>query len=311
MKKTILLLAVLAFITFNNQAQSVTDYDGNVYDTVKIGTQVWLKENLKTTHYRNGDPIPKVIVDTIWANLTTGAYSDVFNKPTLSNTYGRLYNWFVVNDSRKICPINWHIPTNTEWTLLITYLGGESVAGGKLKETDTLHWKAPNTGATNESGFTALPSGARGSDGSFGIDTFLGKFCSWWTSTGDTTEPTHSYALDWFLSNTTRNIVWASQTKQNGFSVRCLKNTKTQIDEHDYNGRIDLFPNPATDKIYVICSTIQNLKMQVYNTVGQCVLQRELNAQTNEIDISSLTKGIYILKLTSPNGTFEKKLIKE
>jgi uncharacterized protein (TIGR02145 family) len=142
---------------------TVTDIDGNLYNTVVIGTQVWMKENLKVTHYRNGDSIPNVTSDSEWKNLTTGAYCNYLNSVNIANTYGRLYNWYAVNDSRNIAPTGWHIPSESEWMHLINYLGGYKVAGNKLKEAGSTHWhcNTNNAEATNESGFTALPGGFR------------------------------------------------------------------------------------------------------------------------------------------------------
>ena len=142
---------------------TLTDQDGNVYKTIVIGNQTWMAENLRTTKYRDGSPIPNVTEITAWGNLTTGAYCN-YNNTTSADTiatYGRLYNWYAAIDSRNIAPTGWHVPNDAEWETLIYYLGGYSVVGGKMKETGTTHWISPNTGATNESGFTALPSGLR------------------------------------------------------------------------------------------------------------------------------------------------------
>ena len=156
---------------------TITDIDGNVYNTITIGTQVWLVENLKTTKYRNGDPIPNVTGEWDWNQQTTGAYCDYNNTPSNSETYGRLYNWHAVNDSRNIAPEGWHVPADDEWSILISYMEGY---GGKLKEAGTSHWQAPNSGATNASGFTALPGGSRDYVGQF---DYLGKRGHWWSST--------------------------------------------------------------------------------------------------------------------------------
>jgi uncharacterized protein (TIGR02145 family) len=304
MKKTILLLAGLAFFVTKINSQTVTDYDGNIYNTVTIGTQVWLKENLKVTHYRNGDSIPNVLDETDWSNLTTGAYCDYDNSKDTSSKYGRLYNWYAVVDSRNICPIGWHIPTDSNMSTLETYLGGINVTGGKLKETGYSHWESPNTGATNSTGFTAFAGGYRES---YGLFTYFRITGNWWSSTE------FSSSNAWFRSmgNSYEAVARAEVNKKDGLSLRCLRDTPTQINGIYNQEKIEIYPNPAIDKIYINSSTRQNLKMQVFNTVGQCVLQRELNNKTNSIDISSLTNGIYILKLTSPNGTIERKIIKE
>ncbi|MCB9001260.1 MAG: fibrobacter succinogenes major paralogous domain-containing protein [Bacteroidales bacterium] len=158
---------------------TVTDIDGNTYITVTIGNQVWMAENLKTTHYNDGTAIPNVTDGNEWAALTTGAYCWYSNATAYKDTYGALYNWYAVNTG-KLAPTGWHVATDAEWTTLTTYLGGESVAGGKLKETDTTHWASPNTGATNETGFTALPGGYRGRGGAFGG---IGGYGYWWSAT--------------------------------------------------------------------------------------------------------------------------------
>jgi uncharacterized protein (TIGR02145 family) len=178
-----------------------------------------LKENLKTTKYNDGTTIPNVTDNTSWGALTTGAYSDNSNTPANSTTYGRLYNWYAVdnnaatkvasNGGKNACPTSWHVPTDAEWTTLTTYLGGESIAGGKLKETGTTHWLTPNTGATNETGFTALPGGSRGDDGTFGG---IGGNGYWWSST-----------VGRVVRYGGSSVGRGNYGKQDGLSVRCLR----------------------------------------------------------------------------------------
>jgi uncharacterized protein (TIGR02145 family) len=162
----------------DDDKSTVTDTDGNVYHTVTIGTQTWMAENLKVTKYRNGDTIPNVTDTTEWYNLSTGAYCDYENTASNSSVYGKLYNWYALADSRNIAPAGWHVASDAEWTTLTTFLGGE--VGGKLKEKGTAHWLSPNEGATNETGFTALPAGCRGSVGYF---YYLGSYAYFWSST--------------------------------------------------------------------------------------------------------------------------------
>ena len=212
-------------VTINDQTNNdptsttgtVKDIDGNVYKTVTIGTQVWMVENLKTTKYRNGDPIPHVLVNTTWAALTNGAYCWYNNDITANKaTYGALYNWFTVIDKRHIAPSGWHVPTDGEWAILTTFLGGKSFAGGKLKETLTSHWSSPNTGATNNSGFTALPGGYRDK---FGVFSMVGNIGGWWASTQ------YSKSVAWYrYVDYNSSIVYScSSYKNSGFSVRCIK----------------------------------------------------------------------------------------
>jgi len=195
---------------------TVTDIDGNVYHTVTIGTQTWMVENLKTTKYYDGTSIPNV-TDATWTGLTTPAYCCYNNANSNKATYGALYNWYAINTG-KLCPLGWHVPTNTEWITLATYLGGESVAGGKLKEKGTTHWKNPNTGADNTSGFTALPAGYIGANGLF---LYLGDYGYWWSSSesGGTFAWGNGIKFDGIAvdRNTGNKLV--------GFSVRCIKSS--------------------------------------------------------------------------------------
>jgi uncharacterized protein (TIGR02145 family) len=203
-------------VSFLSAPLTVTDIDGNVYQTVTIGTQVWMKENLKVTHYRNGDEIPNVTVNAAWAALTTGAYCEYNNDVNNVATYGRLYNWYAAADSRNIAPTGWHVPTDAEWQTLVDYLGFGTIAGGKMKEAGTTHWTIPNTGATNESGFTALPGGYRISNGTYGS---MSTNTAYWSSTESNSLFAWYRRLDY--SNT--GIYRYDNNKVYGFSVRCVK----------------------------------------------------------------------------------------
>lgn len=196
--------------------QIVTDADGNIYNTITIGTQVWMVENLKTTKYRNGDPIQNVTDNPTWINLTAGAYCNYNNDNNNGITYGRLYNWYAVSDLRNLAPAGWHIPTDTEWATLVNYLGQDSTAAGALKETGLTHWASPNTGATNSSGFTALPGGERDNNGAFMYLTYIGH---WWTATEAYT--TQSWYRRMFSYSTTIDRNFCLKTY--GYSVRCVK----------------------------------------------------------------------------------------
>lgn len=196
---------------------SMTDIDGNVYQTVIIGNQEWMAENLKVTHYRNGDTIPNV---TSGAPGTpgpiTGAYFEYNNDANNVATYGRLYNWYAVNDSRNIAPAGWHVPTRDEWLTLVEYLGGYDVAGGKLKEAGTAHCNSPNTSATNESGFTALPGGYC----YYGSYSFqMGSAGYFWTSEKSNV----STAWGRELSCTGSEVYRVSIDKRLGLSIRCVR----------------------------------------------------------------------------------------
>ena len=221
--KLLTLTTIIAFILLSCEKEdpktgTVTDYDGNTYNTVKIGNQWWMVENLKTTHYANGDAIPDGTGAGVISEETDPKYWFVYNDD-LNNvsTYGRLYTWHTVTDSRNVCPDGWHVPGDTEWTQLTDYLGGGGIAGGKLKEAGTTHWNSPNEGATNESGFTGLPGGVRASG--TGLFDNMGETCHFWAAT----EYGSWRAWNQMLVHTDAHMTQYSTSKSHGFSVRCLK----------------------------------------------------------------------------------------
>ena len=195
---------------------TVIDYDGNVYHIVKIGTQVWMVENLKVTHYRNGTPIPNVHDNAKWPHATNGAYCMVDNSTEYKNTYGLLYNFYAVNNIRNLCPKGWHVPSESECMTLINYLGGIDVAGSKIKDNRSNLWKNPNTLATNESGFSGIPAGGRGRLSSAGD---VGYYATWWSSTSYNS----NYAWHWGLYPDKNSIRSNPGHKASGFSVRCIR----------------------------------------------------------------------------------------
>ena len=187
------------------------------FPNVSICNQVWMVKNLNVSTYRNGDSIPKVTDPTTWAALTTGAWCWYNNdSATYADTYGKLYNWYAMNDSRGLAPPGWHKPTDEEWTTLTTCLGGETVSGGPMKEDGTSHWFSPNTGATNSSGFTGLPGGYRSSNGTFYVN---GSHGYWWSSTEFDAATAWFYNLYYNFAFTGRNL----NPKTMGFSVRCIR----------------------------------------------------------------------------------------
>jgi uncharacterized protein (TIGR02145 family) len=196
-------------------AENINDTDGNVYHPITIGTQTWMVENLKTTKYNDNTYIPRITVDTLWGKLSTPAYCWYNNDSTGNkSTYGALYNWFAVNTG-KLCPTGWHVATYDEWQVLFNYLGGDNIPG-KLKEAGTAHWASPNTGATNSSGFTALPGGQRSEDGVFDFALWNGL---WWTST----EVTAPDAFGIWIATDLTDVYSSMEDERQGYSVRCLK----------------------------------------------------------------------------------------
>jgi uncharacterized protein (TIGR02145 family) len=197
----------------------LSDIEGNIYETVIIGTQIWMAENLKTTKYNDGTNILLVTLNSESANPPTPAYYWYDNDiVTYKNDYGALYNWYSVNTG-KLCPAGWHVPFLDEFNSLITSLGGMSVAGGKLKEAGTTHWESPNTGATNYTGFTALPGGFThtvNDDWGFSNIRIRGE---WWSSTENSAE----FAERMFLDTWQNEAYIQSMVKIIGLSIRCLR----------------------------------------------------------------------------------------
>jgi uncharacterized protein (TIGR02145 family) len=200
---------------------TVTDCEGNRYKTVTIGDQIWMAENLKSTKYNDCSSITNVSSYYDWSILTSGAYAWYNNDATTNkNLYGGLYNWYAVN-THKLCPTGWHIPSNSEWIKLETFIGGSTNGGGKLKETGTNHWNSPNTGATDEFGFTALPGGYR-----YLADGYLNLSGHWWTSTEGSSSTAYYRGIGYIGSE----IVTYNENKEFGLSVRCIKNSPLPID---------------------------------------------------------------------------------
>jgi uncharacterized protein (TIGR02145 family) len=213
---------------FTTDPTTVTDIDGNIYNVVRIGKQLWMKENLKTIKYNDATTIPLVTDNTAWSNLTTPGYCLYDNDaPTYKDTYGILYNWYAASTT-NLCPTGWHVPSDDEWKELERFLGMSHAEadnyglrgtdeGGKLKETSTAYWMSPNTGATNESNFSALGAGFRNDDGEFGNIFIWGD---WWSASMGSTTTAWARTLHYDDAKVYRGNYY----KKLGFSVRCIKN---------------------------------------------------------------------------------------
>ena len=313
MKNTIYLFCLFAFLVSNSQAQTVTDYDGNVYNTVIIGTQVWTKENLNVKHYRNGDPIIEVKDSVAWVNLKTGAWCYNENKSSNGPVYGTLYNWYAANDSRNIAPVGWHLPTDEEWKTLEMFLGMTKATadldqyrgtkeGNALKELGTTtHWTldccaghVPNAG-TNSSGFTAFGGGFRWYFNagipyrSFSPPTGNAQF---WTSTA----PNDSTAWLRHLCVYHEDIFRANWKKTNGSSIRLVKDASTGINESYSNWEMKVYPNPATETIIISIHSNAEQQIQIFNSLGM-LLQEISITHSKEINITDLPEGIYFIHI--------------
>jgi uncharacterized protein (TIGR02145 family) len=196
----------------------ITDIDGNSYSVVDIGNQTWMGENLKTSKYRNGNPIPQVLNDEDWHNLESGAFCYYDNNPSNGLIYGKLYNWYAMMDERGICPEGWEQPDNNDWMELIDFAGGLQNAGASLKQKGFDLWEPPNVDARNSTGFTALPAGVRVRDGFFSIK----QIANFWSATE------YDEHANWqaYLSSVGYNHSGAYVVpvgKNYGQSVRCIK----------------------------------------------------------------------------------------
>ena len=202
-------------LTTNTASTTISDIEGNIYNTVSIGNQIWMASNLSTSRYRNGAYIPYILNSKQWASIKSPALSFYNHDNNYETNYGKQYNWYAVTDTQGLCPIGWHIPTNDEWTILSDFLGGLNLAGGRMKATGTQYWSFPSNGS-NSSGFTGLPGGFRNVDGTFGI---LGYNGFWWSAT----EENEQRAINRSIIYTDNLLSAGSSSKNHGFSVRCLK----------------------------------------------------------------------------------------
>ncbi len=280
-KLNLFLFIALAFGAFKTNSQTtVTDYDGNVYNTITIGTQTWLKENTKSIHYADGTSIPGVV-----------AYN---NDEGLAAIYGRLYTWnAAVHDSiaaqvQGVCPCGWHVASNTEWTELITYLGGSNVAGGKMKEAGTTHWQSPNTGADNSSGFTALGSGEYDAH-EFMVFQLIHQYEVYWTSTQVST----TLAKEKYLSYSDAKCLNYDWYKVMKYSVRCVQNTVVNIPEKK-KPSIQII-NSTGNRLQLLYERSVDIKsMDIYNMQGALIIRQDFENTPTYIDILSLAPGTYL-----------------
>ena len=321
MKQLSCILLLLTISTFSQTpGNGVTDIDGNQYNSVIIGTQEWMKENLNVSKYTDGTPIPQVTDPIAWANLTTGAWCYYNYDLTYGTIYGKYYNWYAVvgihdtaslDDSslrKQFAPIGWHVPSDAEFGTLRDFLGGPAVAGGKMKEIGTTHWTSPNTDATNSSGFTALPGGFGLNFGQFADS--IGLWCGWRSTT-------ESSSINAYIYNLSYDDGWANRSdirKKNSISVRCLKNSALNNQSFNTNS-FNIYPNPAVDQITIDLGTNSKSigwSYKIVNTLGQEVLNGALNSQQNTIQLNNIKgQGVYFVKVYDSSNTLldTKKII--
>lgn len=309
-----LFLIITFGVLINCHAQeTVTDYDGNIYNTVTIGTQVWLKENLKSLHYSDGTEIPGVV-----------AYD---NSESMAEIYGRLYTWdAAMNNSAQegaqgIAPDGWHIPSDAEWKELENFLGGASVAGGKMKTTGIEFWSAPNTGADNSSGFSGLPAGEYDAHYSPHKFQLLNTHAVFWTST----EVSSTKARERYLSYDNKASSKYDWYKTMKYSIRCIKDAPTDVKgkesiKHDFCLKQN-YPNPFNPSTTINYELTKpgHVSLKIYNSLGQVVRELEngfRSAGVNSIvwdgknsSGHSLSSGMYYCTLKSGGLTETKKMM--
>lgn len=292
--------------TDSNSDSIVVDYDGNIYHTITIGTQVWLKENINSLHYSDGTPISGAM-----------AYN---NSDSLANIYGRLYNWNATMRNtttpgvQGVCPIGFHVPTDSEWTVLANYLGGNGIAGGKLKETDTTHWYSPNAGANNLSGFTAL-AGGEWESGNF---QFIKMFAVIWSST----QSNSSFAYYRYLRYDDAVFYRNAYYKNLAYSVRAIKNSSSIGINENGNGLINAFelkqnyPNPYNSytRINYYLKSPMDIILKIIDVTGREVYREMSRNQKGGshfiiFNASDLSSGIYYYTLQSEEFLETKKMI--
>jgi uncharacterized protein (TIGR02145 family) len=310
MKNLVLILIAMVLFPLLNNAQTVTDIDGNVYHSVTIGSQEWMVENLRATRLNDSTIIPNVTDGKAWAALSTPGVC-TYNNTTITDTikaYGRLYNWYTVNTG-KLCPIGWHVPSSDEFKTLMNYLGG-NFCGNQLKEAGFAHWQTSpyDSLASNSTGFSALPGGYRDiiePDDVLHPGKFVGMWQAalFWSFTAYDSQNAFLFGMTYLYNHV--DVFYVPKVKGN--SVRCLNDNDTYVGTQ-INDDLEIYPNPASEKLF-IKNTPSNSYIYIYNLQGEKVIF--LHNISDFIDISNLKKGIYMLKLFNSEKFCIKKFVKQ
>ena len=294
------------------QSQTITDADGNVYNTVTLGTQVWIAGNLKTTKYNDNSAIPLVTDPTTWAGLSTPGYCWYNNDgATYKDTYGALYNWFAVNTG-KLCPTGWRVPTYDEWTVLTVYLTnngyGFGGSGNDISKSmaSKSGWTIYNLAGTvgndqvsnNSSGFTAFPAGNRNLNGVFELS---GNQTFWWSSTPYS--PTYSYLQ--YLSYDSYYCNWARTDMPVGYSVRCLKDISTDI-TNPATSILEIYPNPVSGILNIDYQDENFESVIILNSQGVFLAKEKAITPSQKLDFSKYSSGLYILEFIKASGEIRR-----
>lgn len=293
-KELILVTSILLITGIIVQSQTVTDIDGNEYTYVTIGSQTWLQQDMRVLHYPDGS-----LINEVWS------YED---NDSIAAIYGLLYTWegamnySSMEKAQGICPDGWHIPSDEEWTQLGSYLGGDNIAGGKMKESGTTHWSAPNTGGTNESGFTSLPAGEY-DDSHY---QFLGLYNVIWSST----EANSAFAKYRYISYEDEGLHSYTYYKNFRYSVRCIKNETVGLNNQT---RVNLrvFPNPVDMVLNIQKGSAEPTETVVYDQCGKEVKRFTITGEKHCENFECLEPGIYFIKVKNGPSCTNMKFIKK
>ncbi len=300
---SVLMAGFIAMVFLPVLQGQVTDIDGNEYPTVVIGTQEWMAENLRTSRLNDGTPIPHITDNQAWYGADAMAMC-WYNNDSAGHhwPYGRLYNGYVA-ELPTICPAGWSLPTTQDWDLMITYLGGSEVAGGKLKDTGFVYWEPPNTGATNSSGFTGIPSGFRSHmDGTF---NYKGQRAGWFVR-----QPGSGLAF--------RFVSWSMESSGSGpvhipmgLSIRCFRQATSAEEPETYSPEINLYPVPAKEHLTVDLGVMPQpeTRIRITDMAGRSLLFTTLANQTTTLNIGHLPSGIYMAEVIQENESILRKKI--
>ena len=309
----VLFIAILALLTglagLSAQTDSITDIDGNVYRVVAIGDQWWMADNLKVTKYANGDPIPNIKDAAEWAADTAGAYCYYGNNDFFSDTYGNLYNWYVAIDERGVCPPDWHVPSDEEWMTMEKFLGMSEEEALRMtawrgtNEGDKL--KAEEFGGNNSSGFHALGTGYRDPKG---IYKASGTDNDYWTSTPwENTELNRTEGVLHGLLNSKASVVRNFHEPAYGFCLRCVRNAPVGAEEINKLSDSIFYPNPAQDRLTVEAAPGSRLFFR--SLTGSTIRDELMISGRQELDISDLQQGIYLLSITGSRSSTCSRLV--
>lgn len=307
MKNKIYFIVIFSFVSLKSNTQTIIDIDGNIYNSVIIGTQTWMQENLKTTRFNNGIEIPTTSLLVV--NDTTALYQWAYDQDTNNiDIYGRLYTWNVASNDDNVCPNGWHVPDNSEWESLRDFLGGESIAGSKMKEIGTTHWVETDSTVNNSSGFTGLGSGFRGNPSGFNL---LGENGCFWSSTPFGIIGTFPRGHRYRLASDNNALASSVATANTGNAIRCIKDATTSTENSSFKNEIQIFPNPATDRVIISFEEIRNYQLLIYGMLGNTVYQKKLVDKINYINIGFLQKGTYVIQVVAKDYVVSHKLIKQ